>query len=117
VHPSSVVYTGISAEYTALGNLVHWSTASIGDTLGFNVYRSDTPDGEKTKINLSLIPSAEPKGAAFSFIDEDVELGRSYWYWVDDEDAYGPTGAYYGPASVQSGWQLHLPFVLRGVED
>jgi hypothetical protein len=55
-HPSSVVYTGLTAEYMPAGNLIHWNTSSEGDALGFNLYRSESPDGPKTKINTSLIP-------------------------------------------------------------
>lgn len=117
LHPSSVVYSSLSGEYTPTGNLIHWSTSALGDALGFNLYRSETSDGAKTKLNLSLIPAAQAKTTVYSFTDETIIPGREYWYWVEDEDAYGPTGEYYGPLRLLSGWQIHLPLLSRGGAD
>ena len=116
-HPSSVVYTGLTAEYTPAGNLIHWSTSSEGDALGFNLYRSESPAGPKTKINTSLIPCQPLKAGQYSYTDASAVLGREYWYWLDDEDAYGPTGVFYGPQRVQTGRMNHLPILQKFTEN
>ena len=41
--------------------LVEWDTASEINTLGFNIYRSDSINGERIRINDLVIPtSADP---------------------------------------------------------
>ncbi len=117
VHPSSVVYTGLSAEYTPAGNLIHWSTASEGDALGFNLYRSDTPNGLKTKVNASLIPHQPLNKGLYAYTDASAVLGRVYWYWLEDEDSYGPTGVLFGPQIIQTGWMINLPILQKIAED
>jgi hypothetical protein len=58
-----------------------------------------------------------PVGASYEFLDESVEPGLTYWYWLEDVDAYGvPTR--HGPLSVQVPVQpgdhrLYLPLVSR----
>ena len=114
VHPSSVVYAGLSGAYTSAGNLIQWSTTSQGDALGFNLYRSESLEGQKTKINSSLIPRLNLNTAEYSYTDVSAVLGRAYWYWLEDEDGYGPTGVYYGPQIVRTGLALSLPLVIKG---
>ena len=114
VHPSSVVYAGLSGAYTPAGNLIQWSTTSQGDALGFNLYRSESLEGQKTKINSSLIPRLNLNTAEYSYTDVSAVLGRVYWYWLEDEDGYGPTGVYYGPQIVRTGLALSLPLVIKG---
>ena len=38
--------------------VVEWSTASELDTAGFNLYRSESPDGPFEKVNQNLISGA-----------------------------------------------------------
>jgi len=88
-----------------LGNRVEltWTTASETDNLGFNLYRSDSPDGVRVRINESLILAAnELHGATYTFIDEEVEDG-TWFYWLEDIELNlkstlnGPTMVFVGP--------------------
>lgn len=65
---------------------ISWSTETEFDTAGFNIYRSDTLDGEYEQVNLQLLPgSAEPaSGANYSWVDQNAEPGRSYFYQLED---------------------------------
>ena len=59
--------------------LVEWSTASELDTVGFNLYRADTPQGPFAQVNSELIlASSEPlTGGAYSYRDSAVQSGRT----------------------------------------
>jgi len=83
--------------------LVEWSTATEMDTAGFNLYRSDNPDGPFVKINPSVIPaSSNPlTGSAYSYQDKGVLPGRTYYYELEEIDARGSLSRF-GPISVQA---------------
>ncbi|MFK7804022.1 MAG: hypothetical protein AB8G95_20475 [Anaerolineae bacterium] len=65
---------------------ITWSTETEFDTAGFNIYRSDTLDGEYQQVNEQLLPgSAEAAaGASYTWIDKSAEPGRSYFYQLED---------------------------------
>jgi hypothetical protein len=71
--------------------LLEWETASEIDNAGFNIWRSETADGETIKINDQLIPA---KGGAtfefnYSYEDVDVESDYTYYYKLEDIDNNG----------------------------
>ena len=54
---------------------LHWNQDDYTTLLGYNIYRSDAQDGNYVKLNPTiLLPSDE------SFIDENAEPGKTYWY-------------------------------------
>ena len=67
---------------------VRWDTATEIDTAGFYLYRSNAPDGEFTLVNVDgeLIPSQGDalSGATYSFTDEDVVPGETYYYLIEE---------------------------------
>ncbi|HZD56711.1 MAG TPA: hypothetical protein VE136_08315 [Anaerolineales bacterium] len=71
--------------------VINWETASEVDAAGFNIYRSDNPDGPFTRLNRQLIPaSGDPLvGGAYSYVDQSVDAGRSYYYRLEDVDLTG----------------------------
>jgi hypothetical protein len=81
-----------------------WETGSEIDSLGFNLYRATSIDGERTKINDELILSkapGSPFGAEYTYTDAAVRRrwswdrvrgfvwGRTYYYWLEDVDIHG----------------------------
>lgn len=42
---------------------------------GYNIYRADSEDGNYIKINSDILPAADS-----SFVDVNVEHGKTYWY-------------------------------------
>lgn len=72
---------------------ISWSTESELDIIGFNLYRSDSPDGPFTKINGELIPpAADPFiGGDHSYVDTDVARGKTYYYQLESVDRNGNT--------------------------
>ena len=68
--------------------------------MGFNVYRSDTQDGEKTLINSELILSnliPGSMGGALYEIHDDKGFAESY-YWLEEIETDGTVNNY--------GWTL-----------
>ena len=60
---------------------LHWNQIPTADFAGFNLYRSDSRDGDFQKLNAELLQKA-------SFTDDTVEAKKRYYYYVtalDDE--------------------------------
>jgi hypothetical protein len=79
---------------------INWQTVSELDNLGFNLYRaevtgtSEVPVTWTTQLNSQLIPGQAPgsgQGAAYEWLDEQLEAGSSYVYWLEDVDVNGNT--------------------------
>ncbi len=97
--------------------LVEWETASEIDNAGFNVWRSEAEAGTYTSLNTHLIPArgGPTTGASYSYDDEAVTNGVTYWYKLEDVDTHGAS-TFHGPASATSHrlrW-IYLPVLLKG---
>jgi hypothetical protein len=83
---------------------VEWETVSEVNNLGFNLYRADAADGPYMKLNEELIPSqvpGQPGGAVYVWTDSTVQVGRTYYYKLEDVDIYGYT-TLHGPVRVKA---------------
>jgi hypothetical protein len=83
--------------------VVEWSTASELDTVGFNLYRSENPEGDFQAVNYALIPSASDAlaGGNYSYRDISVQAGHTYYYLLEDVGADGATNRN-GPIQVKA---------------
>lgn len=65
---------------------IEWETETEIDTAGFNIYRSETEDGDYVRINEQIIPSQSDAvaGATYLYVDSDVERGKTYYYRLED---------------------------------
>jgi hypothetical protein len=80
------------------GIQLSWQTAQENDLIGFNIYRSESPDGERVQINSELIPAVTPgqlQGNDYLYLDTSAEAGKTYFYWVEwvgnrDSELFGP---------------------------
>jgi len=89
---------------------VEWETVTEIDNLGFNLYRADAPDGPYAKLNRELIPSqapGSPVGAVYVWLDVTVQIGRTYYYRLEDVDIHGNT-TLHGPVRVKAGPTLRV---------
>ncbi len=87
--------------------LVSWETATELDCAGFNLWSSDTEDGEYVRINETLIPcvGSAVEGAAYEFEDPDCP-GWYCFYMLQDINFEGDS-SWHGPISVDSeAWQV-----------
>lgn len=80
---------------------VMWVTMLEVNTRGFNLYRSTQPTPPAMPLTAALIPAQAPggQGASYQWRDEDVTLGTTYFYWLEEVDQAGLT-AWHGPVSV-----------------
>jgi len=90
-------------DYNDARVVVEWNTASELDTVGFNIYRSDTPTDPGILVNVDLIPASEDSqtGRDYSYTDEDITPGRVYYYYLEDVSAQGVTNRH-GPVEVKA---------------
>jgi hypothetical protein len=81
--------------------ILEWSTESETDNAGFNIYRSESENGQYTKINDTLIPAqgSSTQGASYEFTDKDVQNRKTYYYKLEDIDLNG-TSTMHGPVSA-----------------
>ncbi len=91
-NPSAVTMTDMST-FSAPGALwVRWTTAQEQDTSGFNVYRAASPDGVRSLLTPSPIPSQAPgglTGASYEFADSTAQPGITYYYWIETVESTG----------------------------
>lgn len=110
VNPNAIELVSFTATPQHGAVLLEWETATELDNLGFNLYRANSPDGPCTRLNASLIPSQNPGspiGASYSFLDEDVQPGLTYYYWLEDVDIYG-VATLHGPVTATVPGQPYL---------
>ena len=81
--------------------IIHWSTEAETDNAGFNLYRSETENGQYIKINTSLIPAqgSSTQGASYEFIDSGVKNRKTYYYKLEDIGLNG-NSTMHGPVSA-----------------
>jgi hypothetical protein len=91
--PTAVKLVSFTATPDGETVILAWETATEIDHLGFNLYRSQSPDGAYSPLNSALIPSPLPPGsltgAAYTWADEDLTPGLTYYYQLEDVDIYG----------------------------
>ncbi|HSJ52973.1 MAG TPA: hypothetical protein VLC52_04430, partial [Anaerolineae bacterium] len=112
--PTAVRLLDFRAQAVNRSIQLEWSTATETDNLGFNIYRAEVPDQPESRFNEALILSqmpGSPLGATYTWLDEQVEPGVTYYYWLEDMDVYG-TATEHGPvfALVPGHW-YYLPLV------
>ena len=92
-HTSTVAYA--LAIQSPVEHVVDLSwTASAGDIVGYNVYRSTVHGGPYGQINVSLV-------AATLFCDTQVFDGATYYYVTTAVDQEGAQSAYSNEAEAQ----------------
>ncbi len=83
--------------------LLSWETATETDTAGFHLWRARSADAEYTQISGGLIASegGPTQGAQYTFLDQDVVWGETYFYKLEDIDFSG-TSTFHGPISANA---------------
>jgi hypothetical protein len=100
--PSAVELARFEAAAQEDGILLEWETASELDNLGFNLYRSTALNGDYVQLNAALIPAQNPGavfGGIYTWVDEDVTPGVTYFYKLEDVDIYG-VATLHGPVQA-----------------
>lgn len=116
--PTAVKLVAFGVEPRVHVLVVYWETATEMDTLGFHLYRSDsgTP-GTFSRLNEALIPSRSPGGgggAYYEWLDAGAVPGRTYYYLLEDVDAYGQATPHGPVEGVLAGYGAFLPLLHKG---
>lgn len=113
--PTAIVLLSFTASTGIEDITLAWETASELFNLGFNLYRAPSPEGERVKLNQDLIPSNPPPGglwgASYTYVDDTVETGQTYYYWLEDIDLYGRSRLISGPVEARSPTKIFLPMI------
>jgi hypothetical protein len=91
--PLPVVFATFTAQSLEGAVILSWRTESEVNNLGFSIYRSEVENGRYTKVNASLIQGMGTDEASYdySFIDDGVVFGKTYYYYIEDVDISGKT--------------------------
>jgi hypothetical protein len=101
-NPTAIDLLSFTATPHKAAIVLRWETATEIDNLGFHLYRAKAPEGERTRLNASLIPSqnpGSPVGAVYTWRDRSAQPGVTYYYWLEDVDLHGQ-GTLHGPVSA-----------------
>ena len=109
--PTAIDLVSFGATPQEDGVLLAWETATELNNLGFNVYRSDSRNGPRSKLNDRLIPAQNPgstEGSTYDFLDTTPAAGQRYYYWLEDIDRVGSV-TLHGPAEVVTQAAAEVP--------
>jgi len=105
--PLAIALASFYAEFDKSSDCIRitWKTATEVDTIGFQLWRSDTKEGPYILVPGSFMPSqsvSETTGAEYTFLDCDADLDTymTYYYKLEEIDldnekdnpTYGPIG-------------------------
>jgi hypothetical protein len=93
--------------------MVLWRTSIESNVSSFNIYRSATPDGTKTKLNGAALPaqySGLSQSGSYNYVDTTGVLGVTYYYWIEVNFLGGGT-AWFGPLAAYAGMPVFLPLI------
>jgi len=62
--------------------VINEDDSPLDDLAGYHIYRSESETGERTRIDEGLVETT-------GFTDENVEDGKTYYYWVTAVDESG----------------------------
>ena len=113
--PTAVEMANFEAKGQIGTVLIEWTTVFEIDNDGFNLYRSDTLVGGKTKINDELIPtksSGEFVMTSYQYMDQGLQMGQTYYYWLESVSASGVLNQF-DPDSAVSLYGIYLSLVRK----
>lgn len=116
IQPTSIDLLNFSATYVQTGILLSWETTNETHNLGFNLYRSDSLDGDWVRLNEEMIPTSVPPGSldggVYTYLDDDITPGQVYYYWLEDIDIYTRVNSINGPFQAMTSFSLFLPLIV-----
>lgn len=94
-------FNSFNFQSDSMGIWLNWSTQAATENLGYDIFRSQTETGDYTLINEDVIPTATSSGDVhtYSYLDQSVEPGQTYYYQIGDVTLSGET-TMYGPISA-----------------
>jgi hypothetical protein len=69
--------------------ILKWRTETEVNNLGFAIYRSETKDGNYTKIAFVKGAGSTAMPTDYQFVDKKAEADKTYFYYLEDIDIAG----------------------------
>ncbi len=113
-NPTAVTLASFAATPRPGKIYLTWETMMETNLVGFNLYRSTSPEGERQQLNAAIIPGQAPgdmSGASYEF-SVPVEPGQTYFYWLETV-MVAEENAWFGPVEATLLWYAHFPLVKR----
>jgi hypothetical protein len=66
-----------------------WRTESEVNNIGFSIYRSEEKDGNYIQVNFVKGAGNSSAPRDYQFVDQEVEMGKTYFYYLEDIDVAG----------------------------
>jgi len=84
------------AKESRLFNNIKWKTASEQENFGYDVFRSDTEDGEFIKVNDEMLEGAGTTvdESSYEFHDDAIDPCKQYFYFVESISMSGEREAF-----------------------
>lgn len=81
---------------------ITWTTESEASLTGYHVYRNESNEQETAyRISNSLIVSLNTNNSNhYSYLDNEVEMNTTYYYWLQINEFDGST-SFYGPYEIR----------------
>jgi hypothetical protein len=111
--PTAVIVSTFTGYVRYTNVQLEWKTATEVGLVGFNVYRSDSIDGVKQKLNTDLLPAQYPgqmNGATYQF-NNMVNQGQHYYYWLELGMIEG--SEFFAPVILDTNYWVLLPAIVR----
>jgi hypothetical protein len=91
----------MEASYLPEGIRVRWSTVLEANSAGYNIFRSNSLNGEYVKVNDGIIMSMGQAGSGYSYEFIDIfNAEQSQYYYKIEEISVNGDKAYFGPLAV-----------------
>lgn len=115
IAPTAINLASFTADIHGAVVKIEWVTEAEAGTLGYHLFRGTSPlRTEAVRITSGLIPSQGSDGGVYSFTDDSVVGGVTFYYWL--REVAGEEYTEYGPVSVTvsnatSAGRLFLPLI------
>ena len=107
--PTSTSLLSFEGMYQDGVNVIAWEIASQDSFVTFNLYRANSVNEERVKLNVQPINSDNIK---FEYIDKTILIGNKYYYWLEGSNISGESETF-GPVEVKSEIQLFIPMIIK----
>ncbi len=96
---------------------LNWITKSETDMSGYNIFRNEMNNlNGALKVNTAIITASNLSTEHnYDFCDDEVELGNTYYYWLESMSMSGNT-EFYGPVSVSLDEDKPEEFTKLGIQ-
>jgi hypothetical protein len=74
-----------NSQAQAVSNTLNWEATAERGVYGYVIYRADDRSGPFRRINAQVVrvPQGPEENHSYTYVDEAVEPGRTYHYYLD----------------------------------